>query len=210
MKSILCYGDSNTYGRISGTQYGRLPFSQRWTTILQTNLNSAEFQVIPEGLPGRALSCYDDANDIMSGLDYIVPCIKTHVPLDYILILLGTNDLKTCYSLSNYAIIMNFHILIQKIIHSCALTGNTPHITVISTPILHDIGSPEFKKVFGNGFTQSETLHFKEQDLCESQGIQFLDITKNVEIGIDGIHFSERGHQELAELLTTYIQEQQL
>ena len=50
MKTILCYGDSNTYGYIpeSGMRYAR---DVRWTGILANKL-SEEYTVIEEGCNG--------------------------------------------------------------------------------------------------------------------------------------------------------------
>lgn len=51
MKTILCYGDSNTYG-LKSDLVSRYPRNVRWTGILQEKLGS-EYYVIEEGLGGR-------------------------------------------------------------------------------------------------------------------------------------------------------------
>ena len=51
MKSILCYGDSNTYGLMPDSP-DRYPRDVRWTGILQKKLGE-DYYVIEEGLSGR-------------------------------------------------------------------------------------------------------------------------------------------------------------
>ena len=48
---VLCYGDSNTFGQSDCTDE-RLPYAQRWTSVLQQALGET-FIVMPEGLNGR-------------------------------------------------------------------------------------------------------------------------------------------------------------
>ena len=52
MKKILCYGDSNTWGLIPGTQ-NRFPQNVRWTGLLQEKLKTKDIQILEEGLCGR-------------------------------------------------------------------------------------------------------------------------------------------------------------
>lgn len=57
MKTILCYGDSNTYGlRPDSNQ--RYPREIRWTGLLQKSLGE-DYYVIEEGLSGRT-TLWDD------------------------------------------------------------------------------------------------------------------------------------------------------
>ena len=51
MKTILCYGDSNTWGYNAETQ-GRFPPESRWPNVLARELGDG-YTIIPEGLNGR-------------------------------------------------------------------------------------------------------------------------------------------------------------
>ena len=53
-KRILCFGDSNTWGRIPGKKFRRFPVDQRWTGILQKLLGE-DYEVIEEGLTARVV-----------------------------------------------------------------------------------------------------------------------------------------------------------
>ena len=89
MKSVVCFGDSNTYGH-NPVNGDRFPESVRWPCLLQ-NLLGSEFKVIEEGLNGRT-TVFDDPNDDWkNGLDYIKGILCTHRPVDYLVIMLGTD-----------------------------------------------------------------------------------------------------------------------
>lgn len=57
MKTILCYGDSNTWGYDPVTG-GRLERDRRWPGVLRTQLGEG-YLVIEEGLNGRT-TVWDD------------------------------------------------------------------------------------------------------------------------------------------------------
>lgn len=207
MKTVLCYGDSNTYGREPGSLKGRLPFHSRWTTILEDKLGLHEYSVIPEGLPGRALSVYDKEDDLMSGLDYIIPCIKSHTPVDYVCILLGTNDLKQKFHISSEIIAQKLVDLALRITDTAQSVGNYPNILIISTPVLQArYMTEQVIDLFGSGIEQSVSLHCIEHEYCNKEHIPFLEITDLVPVSCkDGIHFDIEGHQKLANIVFDYI-----
>ena len=91
MRTILCFGDSNTWGDPPGGN-GRFAWHERWTGILQSSLGDG-FRVIEEGLCGRT-TCFDDPfSPNRNGLAYLTVALETHCPLDLLIIMLGTNDL---------------------------------------------------------------------------------------------------------------------
>ncbi len=57
MKEVLCYGDSNTYGRDPLTTK-RFKRNVRWPGVLQNTLGS-NYHIIEEGLNGRT-TVWDD------------------------------------------------------------------------------------------------------------------------------------------------------
>jgi len=104
LKTILCYGDSNTYGckpvgfdiLEKGIVAADLRFGQeqRWTGVLGQELGEG-YRVIEEGLNGRT-TVFDDPVEgkHKNGVSYLLPCLESHAPLDYVSLMLGTNDLK--------------------------------------------------------------------------------------------------------------------
>ena len=99
-KRILCYGDSNTWGfnAMNKKVYGqRFPEDVRWTGRLQIILGD-EYTVIEEGLCGRTTVFDDPLRDGLNGLKYLIPCLAIHNPLDYMILMLGTNDCKARFA----------------------------------------------------------------------------------------------------------------
>ena len=92
MRTILCYGDSLTWGYtpVSGVRY---PKDIRWTGVLARALGS-DFEIIEEGLCGRT-SVFDVFyNPNLNGEDHLEAELLTHAPLDLVILLIGTNDLQ--------------------------------------------------------------------------------------------------------------------
>ena len=92
MKTILCYGDSNPWGFNPATR-DRYEPDIRWPGVLRAELGP-DFSIVEEGLCGRTTVWEDPIENHMSGADYLIPCLQTHRPVDLVIIMLGTNDLK--------------------------------------------------------------------------------------------------------------------
>ena len=93
MKTLLAFGDSLTYGADAETG-GRHAYEDRWPTVLEKGLNGA-VRVIAEGLGGRTTT-FDDwtSSADLNGARILPVLLKSHQPLDAVVIMLGTNDLK--------------------------------------------------------------------------------------------------------------------
>ena len=92
MKTILCYGDSNTWGYIPGTG-SRFSPEIRWPGVLQRSLGS-EYKVEEAGLNGRTTIWDDPFDPWRNGRDGLIPALRMAAPLDLVILMLGTNDLK--------------------------------------------------------------------------------------------------------------------
>ena len=113
MKTVLCYGDSNTYGYnpVNGMRYGE---SIRWTCRLRDLLGDG-YRVIEEGCNGRT-TIYDDPVDgWKNGLDYLRPCLNSHKPVDIVILMLGSNDLKDTFHLTAREIADGAGVLVDTI-----------------------------------------------------------------------------------------------
>ena len=103
MKTILAFGDSNTWGLIPGSNpQERFPWGTRWTSILQGLTDDA--RIIEEGLCGRT-TIFDDAlRPGRRGLSTLPGLLESKSPVDAAIIMLGTNDCKTWYGANAYTI----------------------------------------------------------------------------------------------------------
>ena len=142
MKEILCFGDSNTHGYMPGLGT-RYPIDQRWSGLLGKLLGDG-YHVVEEGMDGRTTAFEDDLQPWRSALGYIGPCVKTHAPLDLIIIMLGTNDSKTRYGVSAEEIGFGMQELIIRI---KALMGKAFSFTETKVSSRFEIGSYLFDPV---------------------------------------------------------------
>jgi lysophospholipase L1-like esterase len=93
VKTLVCFGDSNTWGHIAGSGGERFPREQRWPVILQQLLGD-DWEVIAEGLGGRTATFERADAEGRNGLPYLLPCLHSHAPVDLVVIFLGTNDVN--------------------------------------------------------------------------------------------------------------------
>jgi lysophospholipase L1-like esterase len=140
MKTILCYGDSNTWG-IDYTTGSRVPFSDRWPNVLQQQLGQ-DFHVIEEGLNGRTTASDDPSDtypEAKNGTKQLIPCIRSHYPLDLFIIMLGTNDLKRAFFSTTAQIADSIAQMVtmsrQELL---AKQHYEPQILLIAPPLLSD------------------------------------------------------------------------
>ena len=97
-KHIVCFGDSNTHGYCADPKDcadggDRFNEDERWTCLLQKKLGEG-YLVLEEGLSGRTTVFPDPLHESMAGLDVIYSTLMSHEPVDLLVIMLGTNDIK--------------------------------------------------------------------------------------------------------------------
>ena len=94
-RTVVCFGDSNTHGA-DPTGAGRMAREFRWPRVMARELDDG-YEVIEEGLNGRTACWETPLEPGRNGLTYLVPCLLSHAPVDLVIIMLGTNDLKRIY-----------------------------------------------------------------------------------------------------------------
>jgi lysophospholipase L1-like esterase len=93
MKTVVLFGDSNTWGYVPGTDAERYPRDVRWPGVLADALG-ANWDVVAEGLNGRTATFERFDSEGRNGLPYLLPCLVSHQPVDAVVIYLGTNDVN--------------------------------------------------------------------------------------------------------------------
>ena len=108
-KYILCYGDSNTHGYnpVNGFRYGE---NIRWTGRMAAILGE-DYKIIEEGLNSRTTDLKPEREPWRSGLYYLEPCIRTHMPLDLVILMLGSNDMKRQFAQTEETIGNNLSLI---------------------------------------------------------------------------------------------------
>jgi len=198
---ILCYGDSNTWGA-SPREDVRYPVNIRWTGVLQKKLGNG-YEVIEEGLNGRTTILDDPQRDGRNGKTYLYPCLKSHCPLDLIILMLGTNDLKERFNLSAEEVSKNIENLIL-LIKETSLGEQTslPKIILISPALVNEhVDNPT--EGFSGAEAKSKLLAKFYQAVAIKEGCEFVDISQYIEpSNADGLHFEEEAHAKIAEILS--------
>ena len=205
--TILCYGDSNTWGH-NPNKKGRYPANIRWTGKLQQTLGD-DYYVVEEGLGSRTTDL-EYSKPGRNGKTYLLPCIVSHYPLDIVVMMLGTNDLKTEFQRDPPTIASAIRGLIQDIkANAWDENHNTSKIILVS-PIVVDDTSVRFEEIFSHLYDHDSAIKSHElakvlAAVAAEEGCTFLDASTVAEPGVDGIHFTEESHAALATLIAETI-----
>jgi lysophospholipase L1-like esterase len=207
-KRVLCYGDSNTWGQ-KPDKSGRFAVGERWTSLLQSKLGDG-FEVIEEGLSSRTVSTDDDQRPGRNGLSYFLPCLLTHRPLDLIVIMLGTNDLKNQFDKSPEQIVKDqesyFSVLGELQEDRLTNDPSTKPVVILVSPI-HIVDSrPDFKKFYTGVYDsrasgKSLQLASLFGQLAKDKSALFLDASSVAIAGSDGIHIDQTSQSKLADAI---------
>ena len=205
MKTILCYGDSNTYG-LKSDLMTRYPRDIRWTGILQKKLGE-EYYIIEEGLGGRTTVWDDPIEEHKNGKKYLLPCLDSHKPLDLIVIMLGTNDLKTRFSVSPFEVSVSMENLIKAILKSDAgLDFKAPEVLLVTPVPIHSVNNAELDQMLAGAEEKSKMLAPYYEEIAKKYQIHYLNTEGKVEVNdVDGIHYTEKGHGQMADLIEEKI-----
>jgi lysophospholipase L1-like esterase len=189
MKTILCYGDSLTWG-YSAVGPGRHAYEDRWPTVLQTALADG-IRVIAEGLNGRTTAFDDYAADCDRNGARVLPTIlSTHSPLDLVIIMLGANDMKPFICGRAIGAKQGMARLV-KIVQDLAYPLETPapRVLIVSPPPLRETTDAEFVDLFDGGIAESRKLAGLYAEVAEALGCGFFDAGEVARTTpLDGVH----------------------
>lgn len=207
MKRILCYGDSNTWGYISGSDHLRYDNTQRWTKILQSKLGD-DFEIIEEGLNSRTLFSEDNrpGKEGKNGFAYLKPCIDSHDKIDLIVLMLGTNEFKFEFNNDASKIVNMIKKYVQFIVnYKSQIDKSTPRILISGVPLVSENSeySKNENKYIGASI-KSQELNEMMKEYTTKENILYIDNT-DLKTGIDGVHLTGESHQILADKLCNVI-----
>ncbi|WP_207477623.1 SGNH/GDSL hydrolase family protein [Arenibaculum pallidiluteum] len=206
-RRIMVYGDSNTWGYIpveSGVTT-RYPKDVRWPGVLQAALGSG-YEVVEEGLSARTTDVPDPTLPHISGagLDgsaYLSAAVATHHPLDLVVIMLGTNDVKTMFDRSAYRIALGMGKLIDIVAQTKGGVGTAypaPKVLVLAPPPLGKLAPPSRAERFAGGVEKTKELPRYYEPVARAAGAEFLDVGKLASTdGVDGVHLSPEAHKAI-------------
>lgn len=204
MRSVLCFGDSNTFGYdpqgvASGTRF-RYPVDVRWPGALQELLGQ-QWRVVEEGLCGRTTVHRDPFEGGLCGLDELPVALASAQPVDCVVLMLGTNDMKTCFNLSASDIARGVESLVLAIKRfPWAIGCPAPKILVVAPPHIGEGVRNVILSSFGEHSVRvSHEVAQTYRVIANEQGCAYLDAARVCEpSAIDHIHLDPAGHKALA------------
>jgi lysophospholipase L1-like esterase len=199
MKTVLCYGDSNTWGYLAVDE-SRLGRWERWPGVLQRALGD-DVHVVEAGLNGRT-TVFDVPEDPdRNGLRFLPATLETHAPIDVVLLFLGVNDFFLPYQVTAWRVAYAVGALVDVVRESAFGPGDgPPAVVAMCPPPFGDLGpdrawSPHGEaetKVLGDAFRAMAAEH-----QCE-----VVDLNGHAAFAVpDGIHFDAEGHRAIGELM---------
>ena len=209
MRTLLCFGDSNTYGQIPGQgPLDRFKLPIRWPGVLGEVLGSG-WHVIEEGLSGRTTVSDDPIEgQAKNGRTYLLPCFQSHAPLDLIIIMLGTNDLKIRFQKPASEVAMGIGVMIHDIKEFALHGGETlqPEIMIVSPPpMLDDL--KEWRSIFAEAQAKSRELAIEFEQIADALEVHFFDAGSVVSCSdVDGFHIDAKSHATLGRALAHEVQ----
>ena len=207
MKTVLCYGDSNTYGYDPRTGF-RYPASVRWTCRLAALLGP-DYHVIEEGCNGRTTVFDDPVEGWKNGLGYLKPCLNSHKPVDIVVMMLGSNDLKETFHASPEQIAEGAGVLVETIqTFTREKQGFEPKIVLVCPPEIGEgiTESPFYGSFYENAIERSRQLQALYKSVAERFGCIFVNAAAYIRPSAeDSLHLDPQAHAKLAEVLAEAV-----
>jgi lysophospholipase L1-like esterase len=192
MTTILCFGDSNTWG-FNPADGSRFPPEVRWPGVMKRHLPPA-WQVIEEALCGRTALLDDPFEAGRNGLPYLVPCLASHAPVDLVVLMLGTNDVKSFFPYDAAGVAAGVTRLAETVLRSQSGPGGAAPKVLIVAPAPVTVPRP-LTEVWGfdaRAVERSRRLAPYYRAAAEKLGVGFLDAGPLATVSpIDGVHLDE-------------------
>ncbi len=203
MRTILCYGDSNTWGS-NPEDMTRFDIHTRWPGVMRDFLGE-DYVVIEEGLSGRTTVWEDPLDEGRNGRAYLFPCLETHKPIDLVILMLGTNDLKAHFNLSAEDVASGVDILVNIIqLSQTDPAARAPRILLVAPPVVGKLS--EFALSFDKARKKSKMFGLFFKQVADLHGCDFLDASKLIKSSpLDGIHFDADAHRVLGKAIAEHV-----
>ena len=203
MKSILAFGDSLTWGA-DASSGARHAFGDRWPNVLAADLHHGA-RVIEEGQNGRT-TVYEDPTtfECRSGAVALPILLKTHEPLDLVIIMLGTNDLKQFRAIDA---MWGMERLIE-IVQTFLFNENyaRPQTLIVAPPPLTKTADQDFDAMFGQAREESQKLAYHYGRLAKTMGVHCFDGGSVAEADpIDGVHLDAANTRAIGAALVPVV-----
>lgn len=211
VRTVMCYGDSNTHGTMPMAalgDLGRFGPGTRWPGVLADALGDG-WRVVEEGLPGRTTVMPDPIGGAhRDGLAVLPAVLDSHRPIDIVALMLGTNDMKLRFQVPVVEMADAIAALVTAVRTSNAgPDGAAPAVLLIAPPPVLETGC--LAEIFAGAGEKSKRIGAIYADFAERLGLAFLDAGQVIESSaLDGVHFDADAHARLGRAVARAINSQ--
>jgi lysophospholipase L1-like esterase len=217
---ILAFGDSNTWGWIpvaTGFPAKRYPDEVRWPGVLQAELRKSmpKATVVVDALSGRTVNTsYPEPQNGIDGAEFkgisrIVSAVAAALPLDLVIIMLGTNDARSDLAVPPANVARDVAAMVERI---RAINGGvatdypTPRILVVAPPAMGDTSRTPISGVTQGSDKLSAAISAAIIARSRAVGTPVFDAGRSVTVtSVDGVHFSAENHRDLGLALAVEV-----
>lgn len=203
MAVIVCFGDSNTWGTVPNDTR-RYDHTQRWPALLNNAL--ANVEVIEAGQQGRTLIHNNPFQGEKAGQRYLKDYLEKHTP-DLVIILLGTNDLKTKFALTAKEVAQSAALLADRAQqYHYSSKQQVTKVLLIAPPPIYEVGF--YANMYAGAAVKSIQLAKYYRQYAQQVGCAFFDAATVISsCKEEGVHWQADQHQLLAAALLEIIKE---
>ncbi len=196
-RTILCFGDSNTHGSCAmrtPDDRRRHAFALRWPNVMAAALGAA-WEVVSEGHPGRT-AVFDDPieGSHKNGQAALPVLLESHRPLDLVIVMLGTNDLKARFDQSAHDIALGLRRIVRDILGSdSGPEGRAPQVLLAAPARARECGV--LTETFAGATAKAAALPAYLAAVAAREAVPFADMSPVADVDpVDGVHLSVAAH----------------
>lgn len=205
MKTILCFGDSNTYG-YNPADGSRFDENSRWSGILKNKL-AENYEVIEEGMNNRT-GFVDNKDGFFHGSQRCFSKILgSYETLDILILAIGTNDLQFQYDINFKTVERGLENLVGS------AKGKCQNIILVPPVVLNEaVLKGNFAFQFDiTSIQKSKKVARIYQQIANVYKCKYFDFNKFAQPSeTDGLHYTKETHEKIADNLAEFILKENL
>ena len=208
MKTVLVFGDSNSWGWSPGNDFikpvERWSADVRWTGVMQKELGGG-FKVLVDGATGRTTVWDDPFGEFCSSKGRIVSSMAAAAPIDLLIIFVGTNDLY--FPVSAQDIADGAALLARKALARAeAFADGKPKVILVGPPPLGPVSNGIFREMFVGREEKSKQLGAHYKAAADFLGVDYFDAAAVVKSSdLDGVHLDADQHELLGKAMAVTV-----
>ena len=207
MKTVLCFGDSLTWGSVPaiGTRHSH---AMRWPNVVQAGLGDS-VEIVTDAVRGRSTTFDDYTSDgERNGTKAILQSLYAHAPVDLVVIMLGSNDMKLHVCGSAFVTMQGMRRLVELVRSSNQRVdgASVPDVLIVAPPPIVETANADYAAQFIGADEESQMLATLYGDLAEELECGFFDAASISEASpLDGVHLDADNTRALGQALAPVI-----